>query len=453
VKAADNPVGVDQAVAWSGSLHSRRRTELGLILLGDLIVAGAYCLAGLGKSGAVPGNAALLVSALVTLSLVAHLATRLFAPEADPVLLPIALLLNGLGFVMVTRLDQHLSGLQATWSALGVIAYVGTIALVKRSRDLDRYRYLLAFGGGVLMLLPLVPHLGVSINGARLWVRLGPLSFQPVEFAKIALAVFFASYLVEKREMMSTPTVRFGNRLVTDPRPFGPVLLAWAASMLIMTAERDIGFSTLVFAMFVAMLWMSTDRILFLVLFAVLLVIGALLASHLFPQVDERITNWIDPWKHASTSGYQPVQAMFSLGSGGVAGTGLGLGRPGLVPISYSDYIFSAFGEELGLLGTTTVLVAFLLLMGSGIRIALGARSDFAKLVAAGLTVTVSLQAFFIMGGTVRLLPFTGLALPFVAYGGSSLLANYVLIGLLVRISAEGNKAANAHLPSYAAIA
>ena len=415
----------------------RRRTELGLVLLADFAVVGAYVLASLGASASIPGNLAPLMAAIVGLSLVAHLATRWLAPDADPVLLPLVTLLNGLGYVMITRLDHHLAGLQATWSALGIAAYVVVLIVVRASRDLDRYRYLLALGGGLLMLMPLVPHLGQNINGARLWVRLGPISFQPVEFAKIALAIFFASYLVEKREMMATPTVRVGNRLITDPRPFGPVLLTWAVSLLIMTAERDVGFSTLVFAMFVAMLWMSTDRMLFLALFAMLLVLGAFLAAHLFPQVNERIANWINPWSHAASTGYQPVQAEYALGSGGVAGTGLGLGHPGDVPIAYSDYIFSAFGEELGFMGTGIIVMAFMLIMGSGIRIALRARSEFAKLLAAGLTVTVALQAFFIMGGVVRLLPFTGLALPFVAYGGSSLLANYMLIALLMRISDE----------------
>ncbi len=415
----------------------RRRTELGLVLLADFAVVGAYVLASLGASASIPGNVAPLMVAIVGLSLLAHLATRWLAPDADPVLLPLATLLNGLGYVMITRLDHHLAGLQATWSALGIVGYVIVLVVVRSSRDLDRYRYLLALGGGLLMLMPLVPHLGQNINGARLWVRLGPISFQPVEFAKIALAIFFASYLVEKREMMATPTVRVGNRLITDPRPFGPVLLTWAVSLLIMTAERDVGFSTLVFAMFVAMLWMSTDRVLFLVLFALLLVFGAFLAAHLFPQVNERIANWINPWPHAASSGYQPVQAEYAMGTGGVAGTGLGLGHPGDVPIAYSDYIFSSFGEELGFMGTSIIVMSFALIMGSGIRIALRARSEFAKLLAAGLTVTISLQAFFIMGGVVRLLPFTGLALPFVAYGGSSLLANYVLIALLMRISDE----------------
>ncbi|HUY86875.1 MAG TPA: FtsW/RodA/SpoVE family cell cycle protein [Acidimicrobiales bacterium] len=429
------------ATLFHRSSASRRRTELGLLLLAGASTTGAYVLASLGRSGSIPGNLAPFLVVIIGLSIVAHVANRLLAPDCDPVILPVATLLNGLGYVMIARLDPHLAGLQADWSALGVGAYVATLLLIRRSRDLDRYRYLLALAGGLLMLTPLLPHFGQDINGARLWVRLGPVTFQPVEFAKIALAIFFASYLVEKKEMMSTPTVRIGNRLVTDPRPFGPVLLAWLASLVIMSAERDIGFSTLVFAMFVAMLWMSTDRIMYLAVFAMLLVLGAFVASHLFPQVNERIANWLNPWSHAATTGYQVIQGEYAMGSGGIAGTGLGLGHPGYVPVSVSDYIFSSFGEELGLLGTTSILIGFLLIMGSGIRIATRARTPFASLLAAGLTVTISLQAFFIMGGVVRLLPFTGLALPFVAYGGSSLLANYVLIALLMRISDESARA------------
>ncbi len=421
----------------TGAVTNRRRTELGLLVIQAIIVVFAYVLASLGKTARIPANVLPFLAVMLGLSLAAHLANRWLAPDADPVILPIAALLNGLGYVMIARLDYQLAGLQATWTALGVAAYVITLFLVRRSRDLDRYRYLLALAGIGLLLMPLLPKIGQSINGARLWIRLGPLTFQPVELAKLALVIFFASYFVEKRELLSLPTVRVGNRLVTDPRPFGPVVVAWAFSLLVMTAERDIGFSLLLFVIFISLLWVTTGRFLYLFVGAVLFVAGAFVALHLFGHVHERITVWLDPWKYSQTSGYQVVQSQYALGSGGVVGTGLGLGRPYLIPVVASDFIFAAFGEELGLVGTTFLVVAYVSLVGVGMRIALRARSDFAKLLAAGFTALLGFQAFFIMAGVVRLLPLTGVTLPFVAYGGSSLVANYVLIALLMRISNE----------------
>ncbi|MGH9207350.1 MAG: FtsW/RodA/SpoVE family cell cycle protein, partial [Acidimicrobiales bacterium] len=291
--------------------------------------------------------------------------------------------------------------------------------------------------GLALLLMPLVPKLGQNINGARLWVRLGPVSFQPVELGKLALVIFFASYFVEKRELLTLPTARIGNRLVTDPRPFGPVVLAWAFSLVVMTAEHDIGFSLLLFVIFISLLWVTTGRVLYLVVGAVLFALGALVAAHLFGQVHERIAVWLDPWRVSQTTGYQIVQGQYALGTGGIAGSGLGLGQPGLIPVVTSDFIFAAFGEELGLVGTTFLVGAYVVLVGAGMRIALKCRSDFAKLLTVGFTALLGFQAFFIMAGVVRLLPLTGVTLPFVAYGGSSLVANYVLIAILMRISNE----------------
>ncbi|MGH9301560.1 MAG: FtsW/RodA/SpoVE family cell cycle protein, partial [Acidimicrobiales bacterium] len=368
---------------------------------------------------------------------IAHIANRILAPRADPLILPVAALLNGLGYVMIARLDYHLAALQALWSAVGIAAYVVTLVVVRFSRDLARYRYLLGFGGVFLLLLPLVPHIGENINGARLWLRLGPITFQPVELAKIALVIFFASYFVEKRELLSVATMRVGNRLVPDPRTFGPIVAAWGMSIVIMVAEHDIGFSLLVFVIFITMLWMATGRVAYLVIGAVLFVLAAFVAAHLFAQVHVRINSWFDPFAHAQGTGYQMVQAQYAMGTGGLAGTGLGLGHPGLIPVVVSDFIFAAFGEELGLLGTTSLVIAYVLMVTAGLRIALRARTDFAKLLTAGLVGIFGFQAFFIMAGVVRLLPLTGITLPFVAYGGSSLLANYILIALVVRVSSE----------------
>jgi cell division protein FtsW (lipid II flippase) len=310
-----------------------------------------------------------------------------------------------------------------------------TLATIRRSRDLDRYRYLLLLAAVGLMLTPLIPHLGRNIGGARLWVYIGPIRGQPVELAKLALCIFFASYFIEKRELLSVPTMRVGNRLVLDPRPLVPILVAWGFAMLVLGAENDIGFAVLIFVLFIAMLWITTGRWSYVAIGMVLFVVGSVVASHLFHQVNHRVQEWL----HPAVTG--PIMAgLYGLGTGGLLGTGLGFGQISSIPEVRSDYIFAAFGTEMGLLGTTVIVFAFVLLVGAGMRIAQTARSEFAQMAAAGFTVILGVQAFFIMAGIVRLLPLTGITLPFMAYGGSSLVANYVLIALLMRISDEGQR-------------
>jgi len=381
-----------------------------------------------------------------------QLAKRFLAPEADPVIMPIVLVLNGLGFVMIYRLDASPQiaadapwHYQATWTVLGIAAYIFTLLTVRRSRDLERYRYLLMFAALGLLVLPLAPYLGrtpeAELNGVKLWIRLGPVTFQPVEVAKLLLVIFFASYFVEKREMLSLSTRRFGNRLLPDLRPIGPIAVAWVVSVLVILLEHDIGFSLLLFVMFIAMLWVATGRWTYVLGGLVAFVAGTYLAAHLpvtRSLIDQRLSAWINPWAHYNSYGYQPVQGEFALGRGGLYGSGLGLGVPYNIPVAYSDFIFAAIGEELGLLGTTAVVTGFLLLVGAGMRAAIRARSEFSQLAAVGLTSILGFQSFFIMAGVVRLLPLTGVSLPFVGYGGSSLLANYVLVALLIRISDEG---------------
>lgn len=387
-----------------------------------------------------PGNVIPVLVALLALSLAAHIGTRRLAPDADPVLLPLVSLLNGLGFVMITRLDYHEAILQATWSAVSVVGYLASLYFIRNSSLLDRYRYLLGIAGIGLLMLPLVPKLGLDIYGERLWIHLGPLTFQPVEAAKLLLAVFFASYFVEKRDVLGHPIA--GDKKVTliEVRALGPIFAAWGMSLLIMTAEKDVGFSLLIFLIFIITLWLATSRKTYLLLGGFLFGLGTVVASTIFYHVRERIIGWLNPWKYASTIGYQLIQGKFALGFGGVGGTGLGRGHPTIIPVVTSDYIFAAFGEEMGLLGTTAIVFAFLLLVGAGLRAALRAKNDFSKLLAASFTAILGLQSFFIMAGIVGLLPLTGLTLPFVAYGGSSLVANYVLIAVLMRISHEGNQ-------------
>jgi len=422
----------------------RRRTELGLMVGVGIIVATLYALMVLGTTAKVPTDVGPLLVVLFLLAAVAHVANRVLVPDAHPVVLPLAFLLNGIGYTMIVRIDLATHGnyasLQAIWTAVGVGAYVVTLLMVRRSRDLDRYRYLLLAIGIGLLVLPMVPGIGLDIGGARLWVHVGRLQFQPVELGEILLCLFFASYFIERRELLSIPTARVGDRLVVDPRPLVPIALAWVFAVGVIGLEDDIGFAALLFALFVAMLWVATGRSMYLLIGLVAFAVAAFAASFLFRQTNIRVEDWLDPWKYAETSGYQLVQSWFALGSGGLGGVGLGLGQAWRIPNALDDFIFVVIGEEMGLLGSTVVVVAFLLLVGAGMRIAQAARSQFAKLTATGLTVIIGLQAFIIIGGIVRLVPETGITLPFVSYGGSALLSNYILIALLMRISDEGGR-------------
>jgi cell division protein FtsW (lipid II flippase) len=410
----------------------RRDTELGLLLLVAIVIAGAYTLASLGKTASIPANIGPFLAIILGLLGLAHAALRRFAPHADAVLLPIAGLLNGLGYVFIARLNRDLARLQTTWTALGIVAFIVTLVVVRRSRDLQRYRYSFALLGVGLLMMPMLPAVGRNINGSRLWVRFGPVNFQPGELAKIALATFFAAYLVEKRELLSD----FGRgRMFPQPRALGPILLAWGASLLVMTAEKDLGSSLLFFALFIGMLWVATDRNAYLGLGAVLFALGATFAYDTFGHVQERVRIWLDPWPYAQNQAYQLVQGLYAMGSGGLVGAGMGLGSPQKIPAAATDFIFAAIGEETGLLGTIAIVTAFLVIVTVGLRIALRAEQPFEKLLATGLTMILGVQTFIIIGGVTRIVPLTGITLPFVSYGGSSLIANYVLLALLLRIS------------------
>ena len=431
------------AIGWS-----RRNTELGLILLGAVITTAGYVLATLGNSAEIPGNVIPFLVVVVALLLAAHVATRRLAPAADGSLLPIAALLNGVGYVFIARLAGETStrgvlvpgdlpGLQATWTLLGIAAYIVTLAVVPRLRTLEQYRYTFALGGVLLLVLPLAPVIGREVNGARIWVRFGSINLQPGEFAKIALAIFIAGYLVEKRELLGIASRRIGRLAIPELKHLGPVLLAWGISLLVMIFQKDLGTSLLFFALFVVLLWIATERIAYLLLGTVMFGVGAVAAWSVFGHVQDRVTIWLDPFSDPRGAGYQIVQSTFSLADGGLTGTGLGRGEPEIIPEVETDFIFVAIGEELGLLGTTAILTCFLLLIGAGLRIAIMSNRPFDKLLVTGITTLIGLQAFVIIGGIIRVVPLTGITLPFVSYGGSSLLANYILLALLVRASDE----------------
>ena len=413
----------------------RRSAELGLVLLAGLITAAAYTLASLGRNASIPARIGPFLVFVVGLLVVAHVAVRAMARGADPLILPMAAFLHGTGWVMIARLSGRLAGLQATWSLVGVGAFVATLLLVERVGDLRRHKYtFLALGLGLLM-LPLVPGLGFSSGGARIWVQVGPINFQPGEFAKILLAVFFAAYLDERRMLIVQGERRIGPVTLPEPRHLAPVLFAWLVSVVIMVGQRDLGSSLLFFTLFVVLLWLATEKTGYLVVGLGLFAAGAVAAYNMFGHVRTRVSIWLDPWPVYETKGYQVIQALFSMANGGLTGTGLGLGSPQAVPAAHNDFIFAAIAEELGLVGAAAVLAAFVLLVGAGMRTALRTQRDFEKLLAAGLTTILGVQAFIIIGGVVRAVPLTGVTLPFMSYGGSSLVANYVLLALLVRIS------------------
>lgn len=414
---------------------ARRGTELGLVVMAGVVTAVAYTLASLGKNAEIPPVIVPFLLAVLGLLLLAHLATRLLAGGAEPTLLPLAALLHGLGYVMITRLDDRLAGLQTTWSLIAIGAFVAVLLVVQRPTDLARYKWTFFAAGAVLLLLPLVPGIGRTFGGARIWVSIGPINFQPGEFAKVCLALFFAGYLAERRELIATGTWRVGPLRLPEPRYLFPVLLAWAFSVVVMVGLKDLGASLLFFAMFVVMLWVATERTSFLVIGGVLFAVAAVVAWKLFANVQTRVTIWRDPWPYYEGRGYQIIQSMFAFANGGVGGTGLGLGSPTKIPEVKNDFIFAAIGEEMGLVGATGVLIAFLLIIGAGLRIAIRAERPFEKILATGLTAIVGIQAFIIIGGVIRVVPLTGITLPFVSYGGSSLLANYIILALLVRIS------------------
>jgi cell division protein FtsW (lipid II flippase) len=420
--------------------RNARLTELGLLVLAWVITASFYALASLGSQGTMPPRFIWFLGSIVVISLLMHFAIQRWAPYASEVLLPIAALLNGIGYVEIARWDPPLAGNQALWFLISAVGLVVTLMVVRRTQDLDRYRHMTLVVAIGLLLLPLVPHVGEEINGARLWVKLGPISFQPVEFAKILLVLFFASYFAANRKLLSTPTMRVGGRLFVPPRVLLPILFAWGLAMAILGAENDVGFALLLFALFMSLLWVSTGLKTYVVLGVGLFAGGLYALASLFSQVHARVSVWLDPWTVCAKGGScQIAYGWFSLAAGGVTGTGLGLGHSGTVYNITSDMIFAAVGEELGFIGLILVLCLFAAFVGEGFRIAQRAHSDYARLAATGLSAMIGFQAFFIMAGVLRILPFTGLELPFMAYGGSSLFANYIIVAILLRISDENN--------------
>jgi cell division protein FtsW (lipid II flippase) len=430
--------------------RTRRRNELSLGLLVVAVTVGGYVLVALADGPQLPPDLYPLLAWVFGLYLIAHLSVRRFASSADPTLLPLAAMLNGIGFVMIARLADtrdayaEQARVQSAWVAIAIGAFVVVLFVIRDVRVFERYRYICLLTGLLFLMLPMFPVIGRTINGARLWVAIGPLSFQPSEIAKILLCAFVAAYLVDKRELLTEGRVRIGRMFFPSPRDLGPLLLAWGVALMVLAYQKDMGTSVLFFGMFAAMLYIATRRLAYVIGALILLVVGAYIAYKAFGHVRVRVENWTNPWADPSGTGFQPIQGWLSLGSGGIAGTGLGLGNPQLVPNATTDYVFSAIGEELGLVGSIGIVSAFMLLVGSMYRIAVDAVRPFSQLFAAGIATIVGLQSFLIIGGVLRVIPLTGITLPFVSYGGSSLVANFALIAILLRISDDTARARTA---------
>jgi cell division protein FtsW (lipid II flippase) len=434
--------------------RGRRRTELLMLAFAIAIVLLAYAAVGLGLRGKLPGLPADLIFFAV-LMLAAHLAIRRFAPHADPLLLPLAALLNGLGIVMIYRLQQSgrngNPGFQVTdmsssatmtqllYTGVAIVALMAVLVFIRDARVLQRYTYTLGALGLVLLAIPaLLPASHSVVNGAKVWIILGSgFSIEPGEFARLALAVFFAGYLVSKRDVLALAGRRVLGLTLPRARDLGPVLIAWAASLLILIFETDIGTAALFFGMFIAMLYIATQRISWLLIGVLLFLFGTFITATLFHHVMERFTIWLHPFAGNNPTGiaFQPVQALEGMAFGGLLGTGLGQGQPYQTPLVQSDFIFSAFGEELGLVGVMALLLIFGLLVQRGLRAALAVSDPFSKLLVGGLSFVLALQVFVIVGGVSGLIPLTGITTPFLSEGGSSLVASWILIGLLLRVS------------------
>ncbi len=434
--------------------RGRRRTEVAMLVFAVALVAFAYANVGFGLKGKLPPGMGEYLLGFIVLLAIAHLAVRKLAPWADPLLLPLAAALNGLGIVMIYRLQESgrngnpgqaittlsssAATLQIVYTAIGIGCFVAVLALVREPRVLQRYTYTLGALGIILLALPsLLPASISEVQGAKIQISLGGFTIQPEEFAKLALAISFAGYLVAKRDVLSLAGRRVLGIDLPRGRDLGPVLIVWGVSLLLLVFESDIGTSALFMGLFVAMLYIATQRTSWLLIGLALFIAGAYAASKLFSHVGERFQIWLHPFVGSNPFGnaYQLVQGLYGMASGGILGKGLGGGQPYLTPLVQSDFITTAFGEELGMTGLMAVLLLYGLIVQRGLATSLAVKDPFSKILAGGLAFMLALQIFVIVGGVTRLIPLTGITTPFLSQGGSSLIASWMLIALLMRLS------------------
>ncbi|WP_239309998.1 MULTISPECIES: FtsW/RodA/SpoVE family cell cycle protein [unclassified Frankia] len=448
-------------VPVGAQLPPYRRRELWLLLFAGLLATAALAAVVLAIDGSLTLSVFTYGLGFSALWGLAHLAVRRFAPAADPILLPLVAALNGLGLVMIYRLDlakaaaavragKHIppgtAQLQLVWTLLALIVFVLVLAIVRDHQTLSRYAYTAGLAGLVFLLLPAMPLVGATINGARLWLRIGPFTFQPSEISKIMLMIFFAGYLVNKRDVLSVVSRSFLGMHFPRARDLGPVLVAWLASLGVLVVEKDLGSSLLFFGMFLVILYVATERASWVVIGLALFMLGAVLSYKLFGHVQVRVDGWLHAFDgdNPTNKSFQLVQGLFGFAAGGITGTGLGQGSPQRVPFANTDFIVASIGEELGLAGIMAILVIYGLIVTRGLRAAVGARDPFGKMLATGLSASLALQVFVQVGGVMRLIPLTGLTLPFISYGGSSIVSNAAIIALLLRISDSYRRPASA---------
>ncbi|WP_328510438.1 FtsW/RodA/SpoVE family cell cycle protein [Streptomyces mirabilis] len=424
-------------------LPRRRGIEFTLIVMAVLLSVFGYCAVGYARHSTLPPGAAIYGAGLGVLALLAHVAVRLRAPYADPLLLPIAVLLNGLGLVLIYRLDLETPGdraapTQLIWSTLGVALFIAAVLLLRDHRVLQRYTYVSVVTALGLLVLPI---LFPAVNGARIWIRIAGFSIQPGEFAKVLLAVFFAGYLAANRNALAyagRPVWRFKRLQLPTGRVLGPIVAIWLLSVLVLVLERDLGTSLLFFGLFVIMLYVATGRTGWIAVGLLLACVGAVAVGWLEPHVHSRVQDWLHPFAtiEAGQGPNQLAQSLFAFAAGGILGTGLGLGHSILIGFAAkSDFILATAGEELGLFGLCAIFLLYGLLVERGYRAGLALRDPFGRLLAIGLASIVALQVFVIAGGVTGLIPLTGMAMPFLAQGGSSVVTNWIIVALLIRVS------------------
>jgi cell division protein FtsW (lipid II flippase) len=433
-------------------LPTRRGTELAMLGFAALIVTCAFVLVQANQEQELSFSILWYGLAYLALFAIAHLAVRRWAPYADPLILPCVALLNGIGLVMIYRIDLALAEKatqsggayssaapkQVLFTALALALFLAVLILVKDHRTLTRYGYICGLVGVFALALPaLLPSSLSQVNGAKVWIKLPGISIQPGEFAKILLVIFFTSFLVAKRDLFMVAGRKVLGVELPRARDLGPILIAVLAAICILMFEKDLGQSLLLFGIVLVMLYVATERAIWVFVGLGFFVVGCVIAYNLFTHIQQRVANWVDPLATYSDAGggYQVAQGLFGLGTGGVGGTGLGAGRPDIVPEANSDFITAGLGEELGFVGLAALLVVYLLLATRGMRSALAVRDSFGKLLGCGLSFAIVMQVFVIVGGVTKLIPMTGITTPFISYGGSSLLANYILVALLLRIS------------------